>query len=100
MTGESKKQFTQLGTRWPNLVLIHDNEKGYEFRVQLEVQLHDKDEGKEIADLLHDGAADSLSAAKELVMNLIDAGAREEFKQIVADSFDLNIDRVKKKDQK
>ena len=87
--------YTQAGIRWPNLVLIHDNENGYEFRVQLEVPIHDKDEGKAIADLLHDGGADALDQAKARVVRNIDRGAREEFKQIVERSFDLNIDRMR-----
>jgi len=86
-----------MGKRVPNLVYQFDNEKGSEFRVQLEMTLPDEVEAARVKEDVLKGTKDSLKRAKSVVVKRITPGATRKFREIVGDAFDENIKRAKKK---
>jgi hypothetical protein len=86
-----------MGKRVPNLVYQFDNEKGSEFRVQLEVTLPDEVEAARVKEDVLKGTKDSLKRAKSVVVKRIARGATPKFREIVGGAFDENIKRAKKK---
>lgn len=77
----------------PNLVITHDNEKGWEFRVQCEVlfKKYPKD-ARQVSDILTGRVKGDPGEAKRLVERNINDAATTVFREIVSKGFDANID--------
>jgi len=82
------------GKKVPNLVMEFDNEKGYEFRVQCEIQFTENDDAIRVKDDVAKGTADALKRAKKSVLDHVAEGATPAFRKIVAEAFDDNIAQV------
>jgi len=85
-----------LGIIRHNLLMVFDNEKGWEFRSQCEVPIGDGGKAQEIVVLLANNTPDSLETAKGLVASSIHPKATELFKRCIADGFDENIANLEK----
>jgi hypothetical protein len=73
-----------LGTRWPNLLVVADSGKGFEFRVQCEVEIK-PELARELTTLIMDKARtkEALQRAAELVASQLPKDARRTFKDII-----------------
>jgi cell division septation protein DedD len=56
----------------PNFVVVFDNEKRFEFRVQCEVPLSNEEQAMELLGLLRGRAQDGFTRAKATVQNVIE----------------------------
>ena len=80
-----------MGKRIPNLIFQYDSEKGSEFRIQCEVPLDNEDVAAGVKKDVMMGTVDSLKRARKQILDLVDPGATEMFRQVVGQAFDANI---------
>lgn len=86
---------TVLGRGVPNLLVEFDNEKGFEFRVQLEAGITDPAAARELTNLLIQSTPESLEKAKAIAMSNLSARATGGFRSIVEKAFEENIQRAR-----
>jgi len=94
MTSPSGNLGQIKGKRVPNLVMVIDNEKGSEFRVQCEVVFKDEADAKRVNSEVAKGTPEGLKRAKKLIMANIDPGATQVFRNIIDQAFDDNIKQL------
>jgi hypothetical protein len=82
-----------LGKKIANLVIIFDNEFGYEFRVQQEVTIPIAD-GPALSAALAARTPKGLRDAKKLALKHVDRGATAGFKSMMRTAFDHNIQKL------
>ena len=78
-----------LGGKVPNLVLVQDSGKPFEFRVQCEIPLDDGD-AKDVSARLTEKTRESLNHVEEIVTKHIDPGATATFREIIKLAFKDN----------
>lgn len=85
------------GTLRPNLVMEFDNEKGWQFRVQCEVNVADKQAGADLEKQLQSRNPDTLSKAKSTVVGIADKiqGITPLSRRIIREAFDEAIAQAK-----
>ena len=88
-------QLRILGTILPNLVLVQDSGKPFEFRVQCEVTL-DPADAMDVHTGLADKTVGSLRHVEDIVTKHIDPAATATFRKIVQLAFEDNYTKLGK----
>lgn len=78
-----------LGKNIPNLVVVLDSEKGYEFRVQLEVLIPGS-KGRNLTQLIASSSSANVNVAKKIVLANVSKTATPGFKKILREAFAQN----------
>lgn len=87
-----------LGKNIPNLVVVLDSEKGYEFRVQLEV-LIPGNRGRNLAQLIASGSSANVDVAKKIVFENVSKTATPGFRKILREAFAQNRKKLQQREK-
>ena len=90
-----------LGIPRPNLVIVFDNEKRFEFRVQCEVPVLDEKVALALVKLLQADEVGAMNEAKNTIMKIVEAHKKPPItavsRRIIATAFDASIEFLKSK---
>lgn len=91
-----------LGIDRPNLVVVFDNEKRFEFRVQCELPLMDETVAMRLVRQLQSDQAAQLREAKETVLGIVkqNKNITPVSRKIIETAFDASIDYLREKPKK
>ena len=84
------------GTLRPNLVVVFDNQRRFEFRVQCEVELPNEQQALEIVKRLRSNNPKELGEAKATVLEIAEHKTTNVSKEIIGAAFDKCIDYLKR----